>query len=166
MPKEESVERSDTNQELSQETVNEILENPESKKLEELNAEQLRHMVRVTARASYFSGPLPDPETLKKYEEAMPGTVDRIIKMAEEQAKHRQEIEKAEVNTESRDSMLGILSALFMGLGILVAGTLIAIFAKNPAAAWIGGFLDLAGIATIIGTFLKETSTSWKNKNE
>ena len=162
MPKEESVERSDTNQELSQETVNEILENPESAKLEE----QLRHMVRVTARASYFSGPLPDPETLKKYEEAMPGTVDRIIKMAEEQAKHRQEIEKAEVNTESRDSMLGILSALFMGLGILVAGTLIAILAKNPAAAWIGGFLDLAGIATIIGTFLKETSTSWKNKNE
>ena len=40
MPKEESVERSDTNQELSQETVNEILENPESAKLEELNAEQ------------------------------------------------------------------------------------------------------------------------------
>lgn len=39
------------------------------------------------------SGPLPAPETLKQYNDILPGAADRIISMAEEAAGHRRKME-------------------------------------------------------------------------
>lgn len=40
-----------------------------------------------------FVGPLPHPNTLQGYEQACKGAANRIIKMAENQFQHRQNIE-------------------------------------------------------------------------
>ena len=45
-------------------------------------------------RQSSFSGPLPPPQILEKYESIVPGSADRIIGMAEKQSEHRRSIEK------------------------------------------------------------------------
>ena len=42
------------------------------------------------ATATFHSGPLPDPDTLGRYDMVIPGAADRIIKIAENQAIHRQ----------------------------------------------------------------------------
>lgn len=118
----------------------------------------------VVQEATTFSGPIPPPEILKGYEEAFPGAANRIIKMAEEQSKHRQYIEKKEVDTESRDSLLGIISALTIGVFIILCGTIIVVKVPNTSGAVAGTILNLVGIATIIGTFLKGTGNSWKSK--
>lgn len=47
-----------------------------------------------------FSGPLPQPEDLQRYDAIVPGAADRIIAMAETQALHRQDIEKNSVASE------------------------------------------------------------------
>jgi len=44
--------------------------------------------------AQQFQGPLPPPALLKQYEENFPGAAERIFKMAEKQAEHRQTLEK------------------------------------------------------------------------
>ena len=43
--------------------------------------------------AQHFSGPLPPPLVLVQYNEAVPDAADRIIKMAESQSSHRQNLE-------------------------------------------------------------------------
>jgi uncharacterized membrane protein len=40
-----------------------------------------------------FSGPLPHPQLLAQYNEAVPNGADRIVKLTENQARHRQAIE-------------------------------------------------------------------------
>ncbi len=42
----------------------------------------------------FFSGPLPSPQTLEGYENSVPGSAERILKMAESQVYHRQDMEK------------------------------------------------------------------------
>jgi len=41
-----------------------------------------------------FAGPIPPPSMMKQYEETLPGSADRILKMAENQSEHRQWMEK------------------------------------------------------------------------
>ncbi len=43
----------------------------------------------IAARSESFSGPLPHPELLRKYEEAFPGAAERIFKIAEKEQEHR-----------------------------------------------------------------------------
>lgn len=47
---------------------------------------------------SEFSGPIPPPSIIKGYEDILPGTAERIVSMAENQAKHRQDMEKIMVS--------------------------------------------------------------------
>lgn len=51
-----------------------------------------------------FSGPLPPPETLKAYDITEPGLAKKIFDLAERQAAHRMELEKAVVFGDGRRS--------------------------------------------------------------
>jgi uncharacterized membrane protein len=53
------------------------------------------------------SGPLPDAETLIKYDSVIPNGADRIMKMAENQQEHRMIIEKKIIFEQSSQSKLG-----------------------------------------------------------
>lgn len=55
----------------------------------------------VLAEISHsFSGPLPPPEVLCRFEEVVHGSAERIIKMAEEQTSHRKELEKKVIDSD------------------------------------------------------------------
>lgn len=45
-----------------------------------------------------YSGPLPPADQIRAYEEALPGSADRILAMAERQQEHRLALEKVTVN--------------------------------------------------------------------
>ena len=57
------------------------------------------HQELLVASHELFSGPLPHPEHLREYENILPGSADRVIRMAEDQAKHRQSLEQTVVQT-------------------------------------------------------------------
>jgi uncharacterized membrane protein len=91
----------------------------------------------VTQRIT--TGPLPEPETLARYEQVQPGAADRIIRMAEQQAEHRRGIEKTVVNGNvAREKWGQMIGA---GLYILTVG----------AGTWLiaHGF-STGGLTTII----------------
>ena len=46
------------------------------------------------AEAHFFGGPLPHPEIMQGFEDALPGAADRIMTMAERQMNHRHEMER------------------------------------------------------------------------
>ncbi len=54
----------------------------------------LRKQISSSMRMETFKGPIPPPAVLEAYESLVPGAAQRILKMAENQASHRQEIEK------------------------------------------------------------------------
>ena len=71
-------------------------------------------------RMETFEGPLPPPAILEAYERLVPGAAERMLKMAENQSRHRQEIEKIVVRAGARDSLLGVIVAALVVLGSFV----------------------------------------------
>jgi uncharacterized membrane protein len=57
-------------------------------------------MLQAAVEVSRYSGPLPKPEDLAKYEQVLTGSADRIIRMAEQQATHRQNLERVIVESK------------------------------------------------------------------
>lgn len=74
-----------------------------------------------------YSGPVPDPESLAKYEQIFPGFADRLITMAEKEQdsrissqKSRIETDKKVVETELKNFKRGQVFAL---IAVLMAHT-------------------------------------------
>ena len=126
--------------------------------MEEEQREQVRQV--VTSVMSEFSGPLPPPSIMKGYEDIVPGSADRILSMAENQAKHRQSMEKKIIDIESRDSLLGILFAFFLGASCIIAAIIIVILVPETSGAISGSILGMAGISSVIATFIKGTRSA------
>ena len=73
--------------------------------------------------------------------------------MAERQAAHRQQMEQKAFNTESRDSLLGLLFAFVLGIGTIISGVVLAIFAN----VWAGTFIGSVGLVCLTGVFVYGT---------
>lgn len=84
-----------------------------------------------------FSGPIPPPELFAKYEKAFRGAGGRILSMAEDEAKHRREMERVEHQAAIADARRG----QYMGLAIILA------------AMGIGAWLIYAGFAVGVPAF-------------
>ena len=48
----------------------------------------------------HHSGPLPDPDTLQRYDQLSPGAAERIIAMAESEIAHRQSMERKQLDND------------------------------------------------------------------
>ena len=68
-----------------------------------------RRQMTASMSMEAFQGPIPPPAVLESYERIVPGAAERILKMAENQAAHRQDIEKIVVRSGTRASLLGIV---------------------------------------------------------
>jgi uncharacterized membrane protein len=76
---------------------------------------------RVTRHTRVSIGPLPDPETLQRYEEILPGAAERIFKSFELESQHRRELDKGLLGLQkqeqgdlSRSDWVGQGSAFFV----------------------------------------------------
>ncbi|MEK7728137.1 MAG: DUF2335 domain-containing protein [candidate division KSB1 bacterium] len=87
-------------------------------------------------------GPLPPPEQLAKYNDAVPNGAERIFAMVEKQITHRQGLETAAVEAEIKRS--------FRGLAVGFATTTLALFVS---AVLIYNGHDFAG-ASLFGVSL------------
>ncbi len=85
-------------------------------------------------------GPLPDPATLRAYDEICPGAADRIISMAEKQADHRRGLERTVIESDCRAQDRGPV------LGFILACLVIAI-----GAALVASGKSTEGISALLG---------------
>ena len=111
----------------------------------------MRKLVR--AEAALFSGPIPPPDLLERYNQIIPEGADRILKMAEKQSAHRQKIEKQAVIGGTILSYFGVFCAACIALGALYFGyKLIENGHTTPGAILGGGGLTGLVAAFIYGT--------------
>lgn len=96
------------------------------------------------------SGPVPDPETIRGYEEICPGAADRIIKMAENQAAHRQQLEKDIYNNRFTLGKRGQNCAVLVTITAFITSAYCAYLGESVVAITIGG----AGLASLVAVFI------------
>jgi len=107
--------------------------------------------------ATLYSGPLPPPSLLAKFEEIQPGLVERIVAMAEKQAQHRQslEIKKTEaIIADQRagrgEARLGQILGFLIGIVAIIAGA----YAATVGAHWPGAIIGGGGVVALVSVFV------------
>jgi len=95
-----------------------------------------------------FSGPLPDPATLKAYDMVLPGLAERIVSRWETQSDHRMSLEKSVIEGDNRRANWGLVSATVISLAVLGVSGLLAMHNHETVAAVLAG-ADLAALAGV-----------------
>ena len=78
--------------------------------------------MRVQAMMRSFSGPLPPPEVLERYNQFLPGTAERIIAMAEGQHNHRIELERHVITSNVSAQKLGTILGFIVAMTVVIGG--------------------------------------------
>lgn len=91
-------------------------------------------------RSESFQGPLPHPDFLLKYEQAQIGAAGRIIKMAENQSKHRQKMESTVITANVQNERTGMHYSFILTGMFMVTGTILIVLDKQTA-----GYFSLFG---------------------
>ena len=132
--------------------------------IEELE-QQLQPREVINAIRSEFSGPLPPPAILKQYDEIEPGLANRIVCMAEKEQEHRHGCENKCAKADSRDSLLGIVSAFLICVSMIYAGVKIVLGVPHISGLLSGLVISMAGFGGVIGVIIRGTNPTWKNNN-
>lgn len=114
----------------------------------------LSKVVTQTAIAQY-SGPIPDAESLAKYGEVIPDAPERILRMAEKQAEHRQFIEKRVIGSDLNRAYLGVACAFVISMTVILTGFYLVLHGQSiPGTIFTG-----LGLASLAGTFIYGTQS-------
>ena len=100
----------------------------------------------VSVQQSYseqYSGPLPAPSDLAKYDAIVPGMGERLLTTFEKQADHRMALERHVIHSDATRANFGLAAAFVFGLVLLAAAVYLVV----------NGF-ETAGIAAIVTEFL------------
>lgn len=94
-----------------------------------------------------FSGPIPSPVILEQYEKFLPGAAERILSMAESDAKHQRDIEMAAINFQAQENRRGQYFSVFVvAIAFITSGVALAL--GHPDAASVIGGTTVVGLAT------------------
>jgi uncharacterized membrane protein len=104
----------------------------------------------IAAFAASYQGPLPPADQVRSYEQVLPGSFDRILRMAERQQEHRMELERVTVREAANRSWWGLRLGFVVTL--LVVGVGAAAILTGRSLAGFG--LILADLAVLAGVFV------------
>jgi uncharacterized membrane protein len=111
-----------------------------------------------------YSGPIPPPESLEKYEKILPGLANRIMTQAENQTSHRIEIENKVIDSDIFNSKLGLIFGFVIGLVGLLGGFYMVYLGKDIGWLFSGG--TLVGLVSIFVYGRKSRASERKQKRE
>lgn len=123
--------------------------------------ERIAIISRVISQIRY-EGPLPPSFMLKEYEDVLPGAADRILRMAEQQASHRQSIEKTVISSKSKAEILGVIFAGLIGLSAIVGGFALVYIGRSGE----GIAAIIASLASLVGAYLYGTHSERTEREE
>lgn len=95
--------------------------------------------IRAKIQAEFFSGPIPPPSLLARYNEVVPDGAERILAMAERQSKHRETLEAQVVAGNLQSQRSGSRYAFILALAAILGGISLIYSGK-----------DASGLATVI----------------
>lgn len=101
-------------------------------------------------RAELYSGQVPHPEHLERFEQLSRGATDRFITMAERQSVHRQAMERKFLNINGTTQVLGVIFAGLIVLASIGSGGFLVYHDKQ-----VEGLASMFGpLALVAGLFI------------
>jgi uncharacterized membrane protein len=104
--------------------------------------------IAAARRTEFYSGPLPHPEILKRYNEILPDAAAKILSMVERQELHRHELENMVINSDCKNARLGLHYGLIIGMTAVVGGIVCTLLGHEIGGSIIGG-IGLAGLVSV-----------------
>ena len=96
---------------------------------------------------SSFAGPIPPPEVIKGYESVIPGSAERLLRMAEKEQQHRIEIDNQLAKGYMALNVRGQILGFFIVLMLIVAIVFLTIYHHEYVA---GGLTVVAVSLSVI----------------
>ncbi len=124
--------------------------NPEILQAEEIKAELDRIEQILIKREESFSGPLPHPEHFKKYNQIVPGSANRLLKMTEDDLKHIHTIQTSQMLIEKIATIGGLIAGWSIAV-IALVGSGYLILENHDIA---GTVLGTGTLTTLVGVFV------------
>lgn len=115
--------------------------------MKDLSPAEKKQLIQVQ---QHYSGPLPHPDALEKYDQIVPGAAERIIRMAEKEMDHRHDTENGMTKNAIRTTYLGIIFA-FLSVLILSGSVLYALYKGFDTVA---AYIAVGSIAAVAGVFI------------
>lgn len=120
-----------------------------------------QNMGVIAAKATTWSGPIPDPASLAAYQKLVPDAPERILAMAEEEARSRREREDKDHESANllrevdvKNYHEGIKRGQYMALVIILVCIASSIFCVMKSAYTVASILAGAGFAGIASQFI------------
>jgi uncharacterized membrane protein len=120
---------------------------------------------QLKVAAYSFSGPLPPPELLGRYNDVIPNGAERIMQMAEKQQEHRQGLEKTVITSNVASEKRGQYMGLFVAVAVIVLGFYLAFIGRQIAGSVFVG-ADLASLAGVFVLGKRRQRQELAKKNE
>ncbi|WP_455049128.1 DUF2335 domain-containing protein [Mitsuokella sp.] len=122
-------------------------------------------------------GPLPDPLTLEQYDKVVPGAAERILRVFEKQVDHRLDIEQQQAkdiqaktaiekeyaDSETRIALCGVIFAFIISIISILGGLYMIVFAGHEV---LGTLFSGAGLAPLVGNFIRDTRSHHQEQNK
>ncbi|HVT44332.1 MAG TPA: DUF2335 domain-containing protein [Thermoanaerobaculia bacterium] len=115
---------------------------------QDFRSQSPQYVARV--EGTVFQGPLPPPEILVRYNDAVPDGAERIIKMAERNQEHRQRLEGAVVPSRAKSELRGQIFGFIIAMAAIGCGTYLIAIDKDTQ----GLAIVIADIIALVGLFL------------
>lgn len=119
-----------------------------------------------------YSGPVPSPEILAKFENLVPGAAEKLIQLALSEAEHRHNFEKKQLDANIeftreyfKDTRRGMWIASIITT-LVLAIIVLALFLKQPTVAGIMGGSTIIALATIFVVGRKDSVIPAKKENK
>lgn len=135
--------------------------NPEVIQAEEIKAE-LERIEQILIKKESFSGPLPHPEHFRKYNQIVPGSANRLLKMAEDDLSHVHSMQRKQINTEAIATILGLISGFAIAVIALVGSGYLIMQGHDIA----GAILGTGSLASLVSVFVIGKNSKTPKKNE
>lgn len=107
-------------------------------------------------------GPIPSPEVLAEYNQIDPSFANRILVMAEQQALHRQGIEKKIVDSGTKESLLGVICGFIIGMTALIVSLILGLNGRTIESSLLG----VGGLVGLVSVFIYGTRSKIKEDND
>ncbi len=117
------------------------------------------HIIKVE-KSEMFSGPVPHPEIIERYEKIYPGAAKMIFEEWDNQVKHRQGIEKSVIKTDNLKSLLGVFFGFIIAMTTILGG----IYTVIQGKPFLGGALSFTGLAILVTAFITNKKSEEKKK--
>jgi len=105
-------------------------------------------IARQQVQTFSFSGPLPPPQLLSQYNDVVPNGAERLMKMAESQHAHRQDLERTVVHGNVKAEKRGQWMGLFISALVIGAGTYLAAIGRQITGGLLVG-VDVVALASV-----------------